>query len=138
MMKSSLIVLLLVTFSLAINALDTPRQFSLEQAELLARTAAEATGVTKLKGFSLERAQMVQFPDFFFFDALVSEPGAEGFSGHYAVHKITGEVWDPYACSRLSNPRLSELQRRLRKEIGLSAKLYKQHRKDNPCLGTTP
>jgi len=133
-MKTLLAAVLLVTLAPGMIAADAPRELSPEEVELLARTAAEATGVAKLKGFSLARAQMYQFPHFYFFDALVSEPEAQGFSGHYAVNKITAEVWDPYGCSRLSHPSLSELQQKLRTEIGVSAKKYRQFSKEDPCL----
>ena len=134
MLKFILATVLLAVLSPAVIFGGASKQFTPEQAELLARAAAEAKGVTKLSGFSLERARMEQFPNFYFFDALVSERGAEGFSGHYAVHKLTGDVWDPYACSRLSSPRLLALQRKLRKEMGLTTKEYELHQKDDPCL----
>lgn len=133
-MKQAIIFLVFAATSVVLKAGDQSKCFSIEQGELLARTAAEPSGVTKLGGFSLERETMKQFPDFYFYDALVSEPGAEGFSGHYAVNKFTGEVWDPQRCSRFSDPDLSKLQRNMRKELGLSAKAYRQHRKSDPCL----
>ena len=134
-MKHTIILFVMAAISATLWANEVPKQFSVEQAELLARTAAQGVGTTKLKGFSLERAQLDQFPEFYFFDALVSEPGAEGFSGHYAVNKFTGEVWDPYRCLRFSDAHLLKVQRQMRKEIGLSAQGLRQRRKDEPpCL----
>ena len=134
-MKQKMVFLLLLTVPVVLIAGEPSKRLSVEQAELLARTAAESSGVTRLKGFSLEKASLKQFPDFYFFDAIVAEAGAEGFSGHYAVNKITGEVWDPYKCARFSDPHLSKLQNKMRKELGLSGEDYRQHRNDNPCLG---
>jgi hypothetical protein len=107
---------------------------TLTEAESLARSAAAPTGVTKLEGFTLEPGNVNGFPNFYFFTAYVAVRGAQGSSGNYAVDKFTGEVWNPYGCSRFSNPRLVELQRELRKKVGLTPQKYQQHKRDNPCL----
>lgn len=108
---------------------------TLAEAELLARAAAEPSGVTKLYGFSLEPVgEMEGFPNFLFFDAYVATPGAQGTSGHYAVNKFTGDVWNPFGCSRFSNPQLLKLQRELRRKLGLTPEEYEHHEKDDPCL----
>jgi hypothetical protein len=125
----------LITIPEALFAHETVKYLSVEQAEFLARTAANETGIAKLKGFSLERAQLDEFPDFYFFDALVSEPGAEGFSGHYAVNKYNGDVWNPYRCSRFSGKNLIKIQKKIKKEIGLKTEKQSPNFKDNPpCL----
>jgi hypothetical protein len=105
------------------------------QAEFLAQVAAEPTGITKLEGFTLDPDHdMKQFPEFYFFSAYVSVPGAQGTYGHYAVNKFTGDVWDPFGCYRLTNPKLETLEKNLRKKLGLNLEEYLKHQKTDPCL----
>ncbi len=133
-MKCLLAFVLIAVSAFALQTAQQAKRLSREQAELLARTAADAQGLTKLRGFALEPAQMKEFPDFYFFDALVAEPGAQGFSGHYAVSKLTGDVWDPFKCGRISSGALSELQRKIRSDLGLTAAEYRRHARNKPCL----
>lgn len=125
---------LLLLLATPVPATTAQKPLSLEQAQSLARAAAEEEGLTRMRGFALENGRMEEFPAFYFFDAIVAAPGAEGFSGHYAVDKFTCEVWDPYKCSRLTGPNLSQLQRKLRAELGITNKRSRQHRRDSPCL----
>ncbi len=133
-MKLAIIILLASAVSLA--AWDSaPKQLTPEQAELLARTAAESIGLTKLKGFSLDMSQIKEFPDYYFFEVLINQPGAQGISERYAVNKLTGDVWATFGCSRVSSRHLASLQRKMRSELGLGEKEYSRHRKDaSPCL----
>ena len=105
---------------------------SLEQARLLARTAAGLEGLTKYKDFYLEGVPMYKYPDFYFFYGYI--PGTQGSNGHYAVNKFTAEVWDPYSCFRYGASALSKLQKKLRRELGLTEKDYRKHQDDDPCL----
>jgi hypothetical protein len=134
-MKAALIILLVSSIPSTLWADNTPKQLTLEQAELLARTAADSIGLTRLKGFSLDMNQIKEFPDYYFFDVLSNQPGAQGVSEHYAVNKITGDVWTSFGCSRVSSRHLAQLQHKMRIELGLSDKDYRWHRKDSrPCL----
>jgi hypothetical protein len=111
------------------------KTITLQQAESLAEAAAEPTGVTKLQGFALELdSGLIGFPDFYFFSAYVAVPGAQGTSGHFAVNKFTGDVWDPFGCYPLSNPKLMELQKELRKDLGVTLGEYRKLQKKDPCL----
>lgn len=134
MKHAKVIAALLLLFGLSLKTIAEPRRISVEHAKLLARAAAESEGLTRLKGFALEEARLEQFPDFYFFDALVSEPATEGFSGHYAVDKLTGDVWDPYKCTRFSGPHLLKLQRQFKQQLGSNAREDRQLAKDKPCL----
>jgi hypothetical protein len=88
-----------------------------------------------MTGFGFEQENPLSgFPNFYFFTAYVSTPGAQGNSGQFAVNKFTGEVWDPFGCWRLSNPKLLKLQGELRIKLGLTPPEYKRRAKENPCL----
>jgi hypothetical protein len=78
-MKAALIILLVSSIPSTLWADNTPKQLTLEQAELLARTAADSIGLTRLKGFSLDMNQIKEFPDYYFFDVLSNQPGAGRF-----------------------------------------------------------
>jgi hypothetical protein len=133
-MKYTIVFFFMTTIHVALWAGETPKYLSVEQAKSLARAAAQETGIAKLKGFSLEEAHLDHFPDFYFFDALVSEPGAEGFAGHYAVNKFTGEVWNPIRCLRFSGKGVRKIQEKLKKEIGLGTQGLQPLDDNTPCL----
>ncbi len=103
--------------------------------------ALESQGATKLPKFGLEHYKNDYFPDFCFFEASADHPGpGSGVVGHYAVDRSTGDVWDGVVCRELRSPGLENLQRTVRKRIGLTEKEYRKLRRPGPMCsaGETP
>jgi hypothetical protein len=133
-MKVMLLFLGLIAVVTSANADERLKRLDLTQARSLARVAAESSGFSTRSGFSLEDAELKQYPDFYFFSVLLPAEGAEGSSANYAVNKYTGEVWKPFGCHRVSSSRLSKLRQKLMKQLGLTKEELRQHQDDIPCL----
>lgn len=71
-------------------------------------------------------------PDFYFFLAYRSNPGGSGTVGHFAVHRITGDVWDGAVCEEHKTVALAKLQVSIRRKLGLSDSQYQKLRRKGP------
>jgi hypothetical protein len=74
-----------------------------------------------------------QEKDFYLFEASYSNPGGPQVVGHYAVHKLTGEVWEFVACRKIESEELHKLQITFRSHIGISPKEAKRLADIAPC-----
>jgi hypothetical protein len=72
-------------------------------------------------------------PTFYWFEATAAVPNASPILGHYAVNRVTGDVWDPVWCKKLSTPDLRKSQSTMRKRIGLGAKELRRLSSVAPC-----
>ncbi len=133
-MKVMLLFFPLFAAMVSVNADEGLKQLSMAQARSLARVAAESSGFSARSGFSLEDAELKQYPDFYFFSLLLPGQGAEGSSANFAVNKYTGEVWKPFGCHRVASSRLSKLRQKLIMQLGLTKEELRQHQDDIPCL----
>lgn len=112
------------------TAQSTPpaRAVTLPEAEGLVRQALDPRSLA-LPGFGLDNYKYPDNPDFYFFEAAWDHPSN---LGHFAVNMKTGDVWDPFLCTRYHSRRLLEFQKVMRKKIGLSEQEYLKLRKQRP------
>jgi len=76
--------------------------------------------------------------DFYLFEASFSNPGGMQVAGHYAVHKLTGAVWEFLVCRRLESEELHSLQKTFRKRTGISSNEVKRLADALPCDEPSP
>ena len=109
------------------DAKETPRSVSLEQATALV-VAALPTKTKQLPEFGIEQFGEDQHSQFYFLTAYwQGAPNGSMIIGNYAVDPSTGDVWDAVMeCSELNTRALRKLQKRIRREIGLSDSEYKK------------
>jgi hypothetical protein len=112
------------------------RVISGEEAYTLVSKALETSGATKLPGFALEQPRKRNSQTFLFFEATWDNPKGSVVIGHYAVDKKTGDVWNAIVCEELTSARLKQLQRTIRKRIGLSEEEYRKLRRRGPMCET--
>jgi hypothetical protein len=71
--------------------------------------------------------------DFYTFEVSFRNPGGMQVFGHYAVHKITGAVWEFVVCRKLDSEGLRRLQSTLRRRIRLGSDELKRLEDVAPC-----
>jgi len=103
------------------------------QSDVLARALVKANiekGV-KNPGFSLDGApSKPEYPHIEFFDAYSSV--GQGIFGSYALDLYTADAWDMTRCKEIRSRKLEGLQRRIRRELGLTERRYRQIRSPSP------
>jgi len=110
------------------QSIPPARAVTLQEAEELVRHALDPRSPS-LPGFGLDSYQDPDNPDFYFFEADWDHPSN---IGHFAVNKKTGDVWDPFVCSRYHSRRLLQFQKHVRETIGLSEQQYLKLSKQRP------
>jgi len=71
---------------------------------------------------------------FYTFEIVADTPPGTSFNlGFFAVNERTGDVWDWSACIHLSSPEIVRVQRRLRRESGVSARAFRTLSNVAPC-----
>jgi hypothetical protein len=71
--------------------------------------------------------------DFYLFEASYINPGGPQVIGHYAVHKLTGEVWEFVSCRKIVSEELHQLQITFRSRTGISRKQVERLANVAPC-----
>lgn len=105
---------------------------SQEAAQLVVSALPEKTAAAP--GLEIQQMSDPYFPEFYFFEVLWKNPGPGSVvAGHFAVHRRSGEVWDPLLCRRIVSSSLEQMQQRIRKRIGLSRQEYAELRRQAPC-----
>ena len=69
---------------------------------------------------------------FYFFTATRSNPGGSGTVGHFAIHGITGDVWDGVVCQEYKTEAIARLQTSIRRKLGLTEAAYQKLRRQGP------
>jgi hypothetical protein len=101
-----------------------------EARELIYKALPSST--VHLPGFGLDNMNAPNFPDFYFFEGLWDNPDGSAVSGHYAVDKKTGDVWNGVVCRQFVSRSLRKAQHALRKSIGLSEQEYQRIKRPGP------
>jgi len=121
LLKCSLMLLICIAAATVAPAQST--EITREQARQLVLTVLESRGFdVKSPDLVLEsRADDPTMPGFYLFSAYTIGKGMNLSAGAYAVGRRTVEVWNWMHCWRFARAKkVRELQRRLRKEIGLT------------------
>jgi hypothetical protein len=103
--------------------------------EKTAHELAESTLTAEARQFSgmrFDREQGPHVAGFYWFEVTADVPdGASPLLGYFAVNKVTGDVWAPVPCEKLTSPEIRRLQRRLRGQA--DAKDFHEASKRAPC-----
>ena len=96
--------------------------------------ALESSGITKRAGFDLEYYDGKD-PRFYFFAAEWDTPksSAAGGVGHYAVNRVTGDVWEVMGCDRVTSRRAEKLRARILKWTKPGKGEYERAKGFTPC-----
>ncbi len=114
---------------------DDTHKISSEEAVALVYKALEGKPSRRLPGFGLEDASMPDFPHFYFFEGIWSNPGpGSGGSGFWAVDARTGDVWEPFSCKLVRSPALKSELARMRRQKHIPSSVVRRARVDKPCL----
>ena len=135
-------------FALAVTLTLTPsdakaqlKEITRDQARLLVRTVLES------QGFDLKSPSLVvedqpddgDMPGFYKFSAYTRGEGMDFSAGAYAVGRRTVDVWNWMHCWHFTRAKsVRSLQKRLRKEIGLTESEYRKLSADRPFCFSTP
>jgi hypothetical protein len=71
--------------------------------------------------------------DFYTFEVSFRNPAGMQVLGHYAVHKVTGAVWEFVVCRKLDSEGLRRLQSALRRRVRLDSDKLKLLEDVAPC-----
>jgi hypothetical protein len=98
------------------------KQLSRDQARTVVLTFLKSQGYkTESPKFDLESDPGdPDLPEFYMFHAYYDTPTRLNSIGTYAVSRKTAALWERVACEQLKSKALAQLQRKLRREIGLS------------------
>src|ERR1044071_3079007 len=69
----------------------------------------------------------------YLFEASFSNPGGMQVVGHYAVHKVNGDVWKLIVCEKVESEELHRLQLPLRRRIGATSSEMRRVGGESPC-----
>jgi hypothetical protein len=112
-------------------AAQTRRKVSLDEAHELARSALDPVA-TKLPAFGFEDNPELLWQGFYMFQAIWDNPDGSVLIDNFAVDSNTGDVWNGVVCRECKRRSLRELQRTIRKRIGLTEKDYRKLRRHGP------
>lgn len=107
------------------------RQLTVQESHELVM-AAIPESAKQLPKFGLDDFTVPEQPRFFFVEALWDNPSGSVVYDHYAVDKVTGDVWSAVICREEKSRRLRTAQRHLRRKIGLSDASYKKAKRHGP------
>jgi hypothetical protein len=111
------------------------RRITESEARELAMKALPEEMIKNPAGLVLNSYKNSYFPDAYYFEALWAHPTpvmSSIVAGHYAVDSETAEVWKSNICERITSRALQQLQKELRKRIGLSEEEYRKLIKKHP------
>jgi hypothetical protein len=114
-------------------AASADRQIGEAQNNVLARALVEAETpqAVKLPGFGFDgMPPNPKYPHIRFFQAWSSV--GQGIVGSYALDVYTGDAWDLTTCREIKSRKLEKIQRKIRLDIGLSDRRYKQIKSSSP------
>jgi hypothetical protein len=82
--------------------------------------------------FSLDRGENWIYPDFYFYQALINNPGGSAVAGSYAVDKRTGDLWNGVVCEPFATKGVRAAQARTRAELLITPARYRKLRHQGP------
>ena len=104
---------------------------SREESRDLVYALLEPSGCTR-RTCDIETLQDEYFPQLFLFEGLWSNPTGSPHIGAWAVDPKTADLWDANVCVEYRPTRVTVLQQRLRRRIGLTDEQYKKLKKQPP------
>ena len=103
----------------------------------LAHTLAVSTltpGARRLPGMRFDSEKASHPEGFYWFEVTADVPGgASALLGYFAVNKVTGDVWDPVQCKKLSSVTIRRIQDHIRQNEKNSAVRSHRAATDAPC-----
>ena len=130
MTKTCLLIASILATAVPTSAIPSasPRTLSEEQMRGLAIDGARVWAPRTLKvGFSFERHDEGGYA---YFEEWASV--GQGVAGRYAIDPRTGDIWNAYGdCRPLSSPEIRRLQRKFRRQLGLSPTQYLKIRRSS-------
>lgn len=88
-----------------------------EQAHSLAKSTLTASA-RRLPDMRFDREKAPHPEGFHWFEVTANVPdGASPLLGYFAVNKVTGDVWNPVQCKRLTSAVIRRFQDQLRKKL---------------------
>ena len=135
---TTLLLLWLSVLNLHGDARDSIKTISESEAEHLLRTYLRSIGYdTKDALLDLELtndSRKGEYSQFYLYAAYVNTPYRLVNVGHYGVNGATAEIWELVECKWIDSDAIRDLQRRLRKSIGVSESQLIRHRQTVPCF----
>lgn len=136
--KTTLLAFLLLTCSASrLWAEDHPKPavaVTNKEAEDLVYKALEAKYKwSKLPGFGLAEYTFDYYPDFYFFEATRDNPIGSVILGHFAVNKITADVWEAIGCQRFHSRAIQAQQEKFSRWSGLGNDKLNELERNAPC-----
>jgi hypothetical protein len=87
-----------------------------EQAHVLARSTLTATA-RRLPDMRFDREKTPHIKGFYWFEVTANVPDSTSpLLGYFAVNEVTGDVWNPVQCKRLTTSDIRRFQEHLRKK----------------------
>jgi hypothetical protein len=102
---------------------------------LKAAVETESPGALKLRGFGFEPPSQLPdkyYPRFHIYQAIWDNIGGSVNLGFYALDPLTLDIWNGVVCQEIKSPKLENIQREIRRRIGLSHAEYKRLRVSGP------
>ena len=121
---------------LATGSLVQPRTRDLAEPEAEGLVvAAVGPKIRSLPAFGVEVIHL-DWPllkDYYTFDVTYSNPGGSGVFGHFAVHKVSGDVWEHIFCKKQDSGELRRAQQKARQRIRLTVAELRSFADSVPC-----
>ena len=107
------------------------KSVSVQDARRLVRAALPALALTAGPVY-IDQGHFDPDKGFYFFAASRSNPGGSGTVGYFAVHRITGDVWDGVVCQEYKTAAIARLQTSIRRKLGLTEAAYQKLKRQGP------
>jgi hypothetical protein len=130
--SAGLLTLMLLSLGSQLVAQARTRDLTQAEAHELVYQALDASA-RKLPKLAFDFYDKPDVPDFYMLAVTWDNPTGSVMVGHFAVNRVTGEVWRLVVCKKLESVDLKRLQKTMQKRIGVSTKELHAFERKVPC-----